>query len=131
MTYTYNESRIAASGEFYIDVVRFLVNDTLVSGGANTALLSDELITALYLQQIITSQLEHNYRTAIEAQKYICKLNDTGIQSFSSGGTSINYGNRSEQCQMKVANLIMELRALLGVAPILYPNRQSSFKDKW
>lgn len=133
-TYTYDETQIIASGTNYISVVRFLINDTLVSGGANTALVSDEVITALYLQQagITVSQLERNWRTAIEVKRHICSNLSSSIQSFSSGGTSITYGNRSEQCKIELADLIMRLRELLGVAPILYPNRSASFrKDGW
>lgn len=126
MSFSYNENRIVASGVYYIDVVRFLVNDT----DSTNYQVSDEVITALYNgTSTSVSQIHRNYRTAVLVQEYLCNISAGNIQSFSSGGTSVTYTQNN--CNDKLSYLRQMAMLYGGAGGVLYPYRRSSFSKGW
>lgn len=122
MSFSYNENRIVASGVYYIDVVRFLVNDT----DSTNYDVSDELISALYNStSTLVSQILRNYQTALATQEYICNKRASNIQSFSSGGTSVTYTQNN--CNDKISHLRQLVMLYSGAGGVLYPSRCSGF----
>lgn len=123
MSFSYNETQIVPSGSHYIDVVRFLVNDT----DSTSYDLSDEVITALYNGTLETStQILRNYQTAYAAQEYICNKRAQNIQSFSSDDTSVTYTQNN--CNDKLSHLRQLVMLYSGAGGVLYPTRKSGFK---
>lgn len=132
MSFSYNENRIAASGVYTVDFVRFQLDDTIQTDPITNATvfeLSDEVITALYNQTSSSAtQTIRNYVTAIEAAKYLKTKYSKQPASFSSAGTSITYGERKKAIQELIDRLTSEVSQYLGSdTMILYPNRNSSY----
>lgn len=127
MSFSYDETQIDPNGVYYIDVVRFLVNDTVEA----TADLSDELITALYnITSATSSQILRNYQTAVAAQEYINNKRANNIQSFSSGGTSITYNQSNLNARLSyLRQMVMVYGG--GIGGVLYPTRRSGFSTGW
>lgn len=126
MSFSYNENRIIPSGSYYIDVVRFLVNDT----DSTNYDVSDEVITALYNGTSVTiSQILRNYQTAVAVQEHICNKAAGNIQSFSSGGTSVTY--TQSNCSDKLSYLRQMVQLYSGYGGVLYPTRRSGFSNGW
>jgi hypothetical protein len=101
MSFTYDPTKIATSDPTYISAVRFLVQDT----DEATAEVSDEEITALYGQTSADDdQIVRTYATALAVA--------TGLErryrkqaTFSSGGTSVQYGQRAEAWGVMVSEI--------------------------
>lgn len=127
MSFSYNNTQIVASGTNYISFVRFTIDDK----NSASYILEDEEITAIY-NDITTlysgeSQTIRNWRTAVAAKEYVCRSYSSTITSWSSDGTSINYGNRATTCQDELNRLRYKLLSVIGQPAILYPTRPASF----
>lgn len=129
-TFSYNENRIAASGTFPIDFVRFTLDDVDVSNGAMTAELSDETIVALYAQTPSTdTQILRNYRTALSAANYLYTKYSKQV-TFSSAGTSMQLSDKAKKFYAAVIEgLTIQINQLIGISPVIYADRPSSYCD--
>lgn len=123
MTFSYNENRIAASGTYTIDFVRFTLDDT----DSTAYELSDEVITALFNETTNSSQYVRNYQTAIKAANYLWRKYSKQV-TFSSAGTSMQLSDRAKHWWQVIQTLQGELNLYRGVPPVLYPLRTASFK---
>lgn len=126
MSFSYNNTRIAASGTYTIDFVRFTLDDT----DATAYEIDDEVITALYNQTSSgDSQTFRNYTTALNAARYLYRKYSKQV-TFSSAGTSMNLSDKYKQFY---AAVIQELEQLLlqlaGVNAVLYADRPETFCD--
>jgi hypothetical protein len=127
MSYSYNENRIAASGVYTVDFVRFALDDT----DSTAYELSDEVIIALYNDaSAITDQVTRNYVTAINAAKYLWRKYSKQV-TFSSAGTSMNLSDRAKYWWNVVTSLQGELMTKTNTLPVLYPSRSSNFGNNW
>lgn len=131
MSFSYNQNRITASGTYTVDFVRFTLQDdveTDATTGATIYELSDEVIIALFNETNSGyTQTTRNYITAIKAARYLRTKYSKQVASFSSNGVSINYGERKKALDELIARLEAEIAVLQGVAPVLYPYRETSF----
>jgi hypothetical protein len=132
MSYTYNETQAIVSGAFYIDAVRFLVADTDVSDGANTAELSDEIITAKYTETASgDTQVSRNYQTAIKCAEYLY-VKYSKLASFTADGVTINYKDRADMWLRFLNSLRNTWLAVTCQQPVIYASRPASYRcDGW
>lgn len=126
MSFSYNYNRISASGTFPVDFVRFKLDDT----DSAAYDLEDEVITVLFNDTYTgDTQTVRNYQTAVKAAMYLWTKYSKQV-TFSSAGTSMNLSDLRDHWWNVVQTLQAELNLQRGIAPVLYPYRQSSF-SKW
>lgn len=123
MSFSYNYNRIAASGTYTIDFVRFTLDDT----DSTAYELEDEVITALFNETSSTdSQVIRNYHTAIKAATALWRKYSKQV-TFSSAGTSMQLSDRANHWWTILQQLKGELTIQQGASPVIYPQRTSSF----
>lgn len=105
MSFTYNDSDSGIASADYVSAVRALVQDTDV----DTAELSNERITALYSQTNGSNELR-NLSTAVLAARDL-ERRYRKQATFSSGGTSVQLGQRADSWAKVVEDLNSELFA--------------------
>lgn len=119
MSFSYNNTRISASGTFPIDFVRFKIDD--INSAAYD--IEDEEITTVFSGTLDSlSQLERNYLTAITVAEHLA-VRYRKEATFSSAGTSMNLKERAEAWLEVVNDLRMEFLQKVSVSSVLYPNR--------
>lgn len=117
MSFSYNNTRIAASGVYTIDFVRFKIDDI-----DSTAYdIEDEEITALF-NATTGEQLDRNYQTAIKVAEHLAVRYRKQV-TFSSAGTSMQLSDRAELWEQVVNNLRLEYLQITGQSGVVYPYR--------
>lgn len=117
MSFSYNNQRIAASGTFPIDFVRWRLDDI-----DSTAYdIEDEEITTLFAE---TSgiQLDRNFLTAIKVAEHLAVRYRKQV-TFSSAGTSMNLSDRADHWDKLVNDLRLQYLSITNQSAVVYPNR--------
>lgn len=125
-TFTYYETEIGENSTDFISFVRFQVDDT----NSSAYDLSDEVITALYNDTSTEdAQITRNYYTAIKAAEYLYRKATKNVDSFSSGGTSVNYANRASRLLDLIAQLRTKLLSINNISTVVYASRPSYYSE--
>ena len=75
------------------------------------------------------AQITRNYYTAIKAAEYLYRKATKNVDSFSSGGTSVNYANRASRLLDLIAQLRTKLLSINNISTVVYASRPSYYSE--